>query len=414
MTIDGGGPGPATYFFLSYAHTAPLDGEERAPVDSWVSKLFDDLSEAVRAVAPGRPSGRVGFFDGVLKAGEDWKARIARELGAAEVFVPLCSPSYFAMSWPGREWSCFASRLVARPADEADRHIVPVLWTPLSRGQRTPGGIDPRRLAPQRPEYVENGLRALKMLTMYRDSYRAVVDGLAREIVRAARESPLRPAAVPPLDTFPSAFQSEDSVADFVVAVAAPTAGTAPRGRDGRAYGAVSTDWRPFGDRERLRLAEHAVTAAERLDFSTVALGAAEAARIGPSTPAVVLIDPWIAEPGSDGAQLAALRRLFVAQRRQWTLPLVVLDSADPQSGEDRERLLEDLRRVLDSAGALTTEAARRGARGVTSIEEFATVMPVMVTEAERQYIKHSSDFRRAGAPGPGGGDRSQHPDDER
>jgi hypothetical protein len=38
-------------------------------------------------------------------------------------------------------------------------------------------------------------------------------------------------------------------------------------------------------------------------------------------------------------------------------------------------------------------------------MEEFATVMPVMVTEAERQYIKHSTDFRRTAAPAPGAAD---------
>lgn len=413
MTPGGEDPGPATCFFLSYAHTAPLDGEERAPTDYWVSKLFDDLSAAVRAAIPGGSTRRVGFFDGLLPAGGDWKARITRELGAAEVFVPLCSPSYFAMSWPGQEWSCFASRLAGKSADQARRHIAPILWTPLSRGQRTPGGIDPNSFAAERSEYAQNGLRALKMLTIYQESYRAVVAELAREIVRSAREIPLGPSIVDPLDSFPSAFRTEDSPADFLVAVAAPTEGTVPRGRDGRPYGRTSTDWRPFGDVERLRLAEYAVAAAERLDFSTLALGATEASRVGPSTPAVVLIDPWIAETGAEDSQVAALRQLFDPERRQWTLPLVVLDSTDTQSDKDREQLLDNLRRVLDSAGALTTEAARRGARGVGSIEEFATVMPVMVTEAERQYIKHSSDFRRTDAPA-AGDDRARRPDDER
>jgi len=155
------------------------------------------------------------------------------------------------------------------------------------------------------------------------------------------------------------------------------------------------------------------VDAAERLNFSTVALGAAEATRVEPNTPAVVLIDPWIAESGTEGSQVAALRRLFDPERRRWTLPLVVLDSADSQSDKDRDQLLENVRRVLESAGALTTAAAETGARGVSSIEEFARVMPVMVTEAERQYIKHSTDFERpAAASGDAGPERRA--DDER
>lgn len=409
MTRDGS-QGPATYFFLSYAHTAPLDGEERAPTDSWVSKFFNDLSGAVRSALPSADRReQVGFFDGLLKAGDDWKERIAGELGAAEVFVPLCSPSYFAMSWPGREWSCYASRLAGRSDAEVRQHILPVLWTPLSRAQRTPDGLDPRELAPDCTEYVENGLRALRMLTMYRESYESVVSLLAERIVCAAHEYPLGPAAVRPLDSFTSAFRTEGAAVDFAVAVAAPTLSSAPQGRDSRPYGDVSTDWRPFGDRERLRLAEYAATTAERLDFSTVVLAAPEAERLHDSTPAVVLIDPWIAERGADDEQVTALRRLFEGDRRRWTLPLAVLDSADAQSGKERERLLGYLERVLDRAGALTSEAARRGARGVTSIEEFATVLPVMVTEAERQYIKHSSDFRRAETPGSGGDGRSRH-----
>ncbi len=395
----GGEGGSATYFFLSYAQTAPLDGEERAPIDHVVSELFKDLSAAVRATIPGGHRGQVGFFDGLLPAGADWKARITRELGTAEVFVPLCSPSYFAMSWPGQEWNCFASRLAGRPAAEAGRHIAPVLWTPLSYGQKIPGGVQPGRFAAGRTEYAHNGLRALKMLTIYQESYRAVVAELAREIVRSAREIPLGPSTVAPLESFQSAFRTEDSPVDFVVAVAAPTASTAPRDRDPGPYGPRSTDWRPFVGAERLRLADYAVAAAERLDFSTTALGAAEAAQVEPNTPVVVLIDPRIAEPTAEGSQIAALRRLFDERRRRWTLPLAVFDAADPRSAKERDQLLDYLHSVLESAGALSTEAARRGARGVGSMEEFATVMPVMVTEAERQYIKHSTDFRRADAP---------------
>lgn len=408
---SGGDPGPSTYFFLSYAHTAPLDGEERAPTDSWVSKLFRDLSAAVRAATSCDCHEQVGFFDGLLKAGDDWKQCITRELGVAEVFVPLCSPSYFAMSWPGREWSCFASRLTGQSGAQVRQRILPVLWTPLSRDQRTPDGLDPRELAPHRVEYIENGLRALRMLAMYRDSYEAVVSLLAERIVRATDEAPLDPL-VHPLDSFPSAFRVEDAAADFTVAVAAPTVRSVPPGRDSRSYGDASTDWRPFGERERLRLAEYAATTAERLDFSTVMLEAHEAARLHPGTPAVVLIDPWIAKPGTNEAQLAALRRLFGSKRRRWTLPLVVLDAADPQSREDRGQLLDRLERVLSDAGALTSEAARRGARGVNSIEEFAAMMPVMVTEAERQFIKHSSDFKRADTSRAGEGGRSQYPDE--
>lgn len=410
---------PANYFFLSYAHTKPLEGEQRAPTDFRVGKLFDDLSQAVRVAAAGERGRRVGFFDGLLSAGEDWRERITGELGAAEVFVPLYSPSYVELSWPGREWSCFASRLAGQDEQRVRRHILPVLWTPMSRAERTPDGRDPRELAPDRPEYVENGLRAMCTLAMYRESYQTLVRLLAERIVRAARQSPLGPSPVRPVDTYPSAFRADDAPAEFAVAIAAPTARSAPPGRDLRPYGDTSADWRPFGERERLGLADYAVTTAERLlDSRAVVLGASEAARLRPGTPAVVLIDPWIAEPGADEGQLDALRRLFGPARRRWTVPLAVLDGADPQSRKESTRLLGALERVLDGAGALTSETARRGARGVGSIEEFNTMMPVLVAEAERQYIKHGSDLQHPNRPrvwGNGSTGRSEtagNPDD--
>lgn len=397
-----------TQFFLSYAHTAPLAGARQAPVDHWVKTLFEDLSAAVQQADPTVPDDGVGFFDGLLTAGEDWGERITGALGEAEVFVPLCSPGYFAMSWPGREWSCFDSRLAGRPEAQARRHIIPVLWAPLSRPKRMPVDVDLLSLAPDRPAYAENGLRALNMLARYRDTYHEVVGRLARSIVATARSSPLGASTVQPVNSYPSAFHSGEALDDFIVAVAAPTADTVPDGRDTGPYGDRAIDWRPFGDRERLSLADHAVIVAERLNFSTSVLAAADAVRVPVDTPAVVLIDPWITEGGGDEAQLDNLRRLFEGERRHWTLPLVVLDPADAQSERDGGRLLGQLDRVLDEIGALTSETAERGAEGITTIGDFVAVMPVMVTEAERQYIKHSRDFRQAGQEPPGADARNR------
>jgi FxsC-like protein len=385
-----------TYFFLSYAHTAPLADEPAASTDYWVDKLFYDLSDAVREAAGAPGAAAVGFFDGTLPAGADWKAHTTRELGRAEVFVPLLSQGYFAMSWPGREWTCFSSRLEGRP--EGGRHILPVLWAPLSRSRQLPVAADPLWCGRAVPEYAENGLRALSMLTLYRDGYESVVRELGAQIVRVARDLPLGPSAVRPLYEEPSAFHHGHGNDDFVVAVAAPTAQTVPAGRAARCYGAASTDWRPFGSREELRLADLAVTAAERLDFSTAVRTVGRAVRSYAATPGVVLIDPWIADSPAGDGDLRALRELFSGERRHWTLPLAVLDLKDPQSQQRRDALLGQLGRVLGDIGALTTETARRGARGVFSVEEFAAVMPVLVAEAERQYLKHSGQFPQSGA----------------
>jgi hypothetical protein len=37
----------------------------------------------------------------------------------------------------------------------------------------------------------------------------------------------------------------------------------------------------------------------------------------------------------------------------------------------------------------LPTESARRGAAGVESLDEFVSLIPILVAEAERQYLRY-------------------------
>jgi FxsC-like protein len=385
-----------SYFFLSYAHTAPLAQAEPEPTDYWVQKVFDDLSEAVRSAAKLGPGSRVGFFDGLLEAGADWKARAAQELGAAEVFVPLYSPRYFAMSWPGREWACFVARLPDQSPDEPDAHIVPVLWAPMAGSTSPTIAPDPLSIVYNVPEYAQNGLRALKMLNLYDDKYREVISRLGRKIVDVARRQPLDPSPALALDDVTSAFRHKGTEDDFIVAVAAPTRATVPSNRAASWYGDESTDWHPFGAREQLSLADHAVPAAERLNFRTAVLGVGEAADAVATTPAVVLIDPWIAEPTAGGLSgtLENLRRLYAGDRqRHWALPMIVLNADDSESQARRRLLIERLTRILEDVGAPLVQASWVESTVVTSIEEFAQAIPALVAEAERRYLRYSPDF---------------------
>jgi FxsC-like protein len=387
----------SNYFFLSYAHAAPLADADPEPVDFWVRTLFDDLCQAVRATARLGSGIRVGFFDGELEAGADWKARIVEELGTAGVFVPLYSSRYFAMSWQGREWSCFATRLADEPPDEPSAHIVPVLWAPMFGSTAPPLAPDPLmpQIARGIPEYGENGLRALKALNLYGDRYDTVVARLGERIVRVAKDHPLDAVPVPPLDQVPSAFKYKNDEDGFVIVVAAPTRATAPGGRNGAWYGDDSTDWRPFGDRERLRLADYAVAVAERLNLSTSLLGVGAAADVIGETPAVVLIDPWITveSNGAESDALRALRRLFSGERRRWTAPLIVVSPEDDQSAARRGQLVDRVERILGEVGAPSAEPAWRVGGVVTSIDGFARAMPALVAEAERRYLRFSQHF---------------------
>lgn len=416
MSVNDGPPPGTLYFFLSYAHTAPLAGAVAEPFDYEVKQVFDDLSGAVRRVARLGPDTRVGFFDGLIEAGADWKSRTTAELGLAEVFVPLYSPRYFSMSWPGREWACFGERLTEEPADAPSAHIVPVLWVPLAGAVGPANGPDPLSIVNDVPEYAENGLRALKMLNLYNHEYHAVIARLAEKIVETVRESPLGPSRVSPLHQVASAFRHKSDEDDFVVAVAAPTRSTVPLGRTDSWYGDESTHWRPFGEHEQLDIAEYAVTVAERLDFSTAVRAVGSAADYIATTPAVVLIDPWIAESvkGSESEALRGLRELYSGKRqRLWALPVLALNASDPQSKSRQTQLTGQLMRILREIGVEPVEAGRGGV--VTSIDEFAQLLPALVADAERRFLRHGMNplNHPSGGGRPGTGAVAPSPDSD-
>jgi FxsC-like protein len=227
------------------------------------------------------------------------------------------------------------------------------------------------------------------------DQYETVITRLGRRIVEIATGRPLPPSRVSALYEVSSAFRYKGSEDDFVVAVAAPTRSTAPAGRAVSWYGETGTDWRPFGAREQLRLAEHAVAVAERLNFSTAILSVRAAAEETVAAPAVVLIDPWIAAATAEGAEsdaLKNLRRLYSGEQRRWALPLLVLNADDPESATRQRTLIERLTHVLQEIGAAPANALRRGSDIVTSIEGFSQVLPALVAEAERRYLKYGRD----------------------
>jgi FxsC-like protein len=382
-----------SYFFLSYAHSPPLAGNHQADPDQWVRRFFRDLTASVTRHATPRSALAPGFFDQEIPVGSDWKASLNRALGAAEVFVPLYSPGYFARSWPGREWACFHRRLVMAGLDDPVRRFAPVLWIPLPGEQDRPALREALAVGASQPDYAENGLRALLRLKPYRGVYRDVVDRLARRIVELAEGSPLEPSPVPDIDATESAFLPEAAPAVFAVTVAAPTAGAVPAGGDPSHYGERSQYWRPFPRQQELSLAAYAAGVAERLDFAVMVTGIEKTGDLLSSRPGIILIDPWfIAEDRG-----LRMLRSFVQGLPSWVLPLLVLE---PPHDARAARLAKDVRDILDAAGAVRTEAAHRAARGVGSLEEFVSIMPALIAEAERQYLRHGPVPTPAGPPG--------------
>ena len=93
------------YFFLSYAHSPPLDGsleeDQPDPPNEWVRTFFRNLTDAVQLRASPSASLAPGFFDQQIPLGSDWKAVLSDALGTAEVFVPLFSPTTSPSPGPG-------------------------------------------------------------------------------------------------------------------------------------------------------------------------------------------------------------------------------------------------------------------------------------------------------------------------
>ncbi|MEV0152340.1 TIR-like protein FxsC [Micromonospora sp. NPDC050686] len=360
-----------TYFFLSYAHSVPPHGG-RTDTDTWVGRFFADLSAEVSRLARPTAGMGIGFYDQEIPLGADWKAALAEALGRAQVFVPLYSPGYFRRPWALGEQASFRGRLAVAPGADPAIHLAPVLWIPFPTWELHPDLAPARALGEGLPGYAENGARALCMLDVYHDEYFALLARLAGRIVDAAERHPLVPSRAPGLDEVARPAPVDP---DLAVAVLAPTRDRLPAGRGAGRYAATSRGWRPFGDQQELPVAEYAVSTAERLGLSARPVDFDAAGELLDRRPAVLLIDPWVAAaPGAVGALVAAVRGL-----RPWVVPAVITDADDPQSGA---RLAEDVTTMLQNAGV--PQVKRAG-----SVREFVALIPALVTEARRQYLKH-------------------------
>lgn len=371
----------SSYFFLSYAHSPPLAGSLPADPDQWVRRFFEDLNEAVQRHS-NEPVNSPGFFDQDLPLYRGWKASLTRALSTAETFVPLLSPGYYTRSWPGREWACFEARLRSAKLDKAQRdlHFTPVLWIPVPGSRDLPGLSEALDLGGSDPAYAENGLRALLRLAPYRAYYQTIVERLADKIVGVAEAVPLPPSVTPTFDEVSSPFESTPGAATFVVRVAAPRLSKLPTGRDRVGYGHRGIDWRAYPDEQELPLAEYAAQVAEQFDFAVQVVDIDDDGVSPEGQPGVLLIDPWFA---ADDEGVRVLRR-FVRGMPPWVLPAIVADSVTDKRADALAEQVQDI--LGQSAG--TAEPALRAARRVRSLKDFVTVMPILVTEAGRRYLR--------------------------
>jgi len=325
----------------------------------------------------------IGFFDQQIPPGASMKAQLCDALDHAEMFVPLYSPGYFSKSWPMRELQAFRGRLRTASATTPDRHIVPVLWTPLLSWEQPPAMATELSIRADDSDYGENGLRALCMLTSYRQSYQLILDMLADEIVKVVERSPLGPSIAPDLDDVLAPVPAN---ANFVVVMLWPENGvlSASKVVDGR----TDVWWWPYAGRRIPPVAEHAGCVAERLGLKTLVGDFAEFGSLFDQTPAIVFVDPLMVV--SRGPEFLALT---FAGLQDWVVPLV-LDARRGGPGLDSASALVEA--AVAAVEALESTRAVPVNR-VSSMDKLEEILPTLVAKARRTYLRRGPVFPPAG-----------------
>jgi hypothetical protein len=369
-------------FFLSYAHSDPLNTSGNRDTDVWVRSCFDDLAAAVGALV-GEDPATVGFADYLLAPGTDSKARLTEQLGRAEVFVPLYSPGYFIKSWPMRERAVFLNRLarvLPGEPDAARAHLMPVLWLPFPDSGRESEVRSALPLGAGIPEYAENGLRALGRLTPYRGLYAKVVDRLAHRIAEVTSRRRLPAGRAVPIDEV-AVPELQSTEVPFVIAVSA-------------ARGETLT-WKPYGGALDNPIAEYAANVAERLGLPTRIIDRTGELKALDGSPGVVFVDPW--QPGG-----VESLDVLAGHLHRWTTPIVVADSSDPRHTRYGADLVERTEARLTALGAARVYRA-------LDVKQLDSQMASVVSEARRHFLRRAAVQPPEGLPRPrlGGSDPS-------
>jgi FxsC-like protein len=404
------------YFFLSYAHTPP-SGQGGGDPDHWVHTLYRDLCDHIMHLTD-LPGGMpAGFMDRELRSGDGWPDRLSEKLATCRVFVPLYSPRYFTSEMCGREWYAFTERIVhAKAAGASDiSAIVPILWTRVDIGQ-FPESVRHIHVEHFGARYADDGIYGLIKLNRLRDEYQEAVLRLAQLIVRVAHDTKLPHGRARPYESTPSAFKPRGSNPRAIhLSVAAPTRDTIPEQRDDRPYGEDALDWNPYHSEstrslpslaeELIRSLDYRVTVSSFDDEDTgealpttggphpVPVAGVDGAE--PRRPSILLVDRWVLTDSERQRKL----KTFDANTPPWISAVVPWNRSDVQChGEEGRRLSDELERTLPNIldrGRRTD--CRMAVNGVPTLKAFTDVLPAVVTNITRQFLKHAAAHPPAG-----------------
>jgi FxsC-like protein len=396
----------APYFVLSHA-PAPWDCQGHSKQqDVWVVQLFNDLCERVSVVAQ-LPGGRAkcGFMEEERREYDNrWPPGLARAIATCRVFVPLLSRSYFDSEECGKEWFAFTGRGLnsASHDQSATRAIVPALWNPVD-ARYLPGVARSIHFnhAELGARYAENGFYGIIKRSKYQGDYVNAVDGLARLILKAAREAP---APVPAVDyaSLVSAFEPEARSMPgghpLRITIVAPCQGELPRGCSASRYGPDACGWNPYQPETARRLADHAAELARALgyrpDVGDLNQHGRELLRGGrPASPQVLIVDAWATRID----RYARLLRCLDVMDKPWVQVVVPW-----QDGREDAAVTAELQAALAAALGRKLAGGRATSlpaiRSVLSLDDFSRVLPTVIMTAARQYLRHAPSFPPAAA----------------
>jgi FxsC-like protein len=253
------------------------------------------------------------------------------------------------------------------------KHVVPVLWTPFAPGERSAESSESVRVGGGGLAYAQNGLRALCRLESYREEYLDVVEHIASKIVDIIESPEAGQSPKPP----PVTSQIVYKPATYVVAVLALTKAHRPAIGSIGSYGESGRMWRPFGQAQAMPIAEYAEIVGQRLGLPTRIVD--NIGRTGERLhgPGVLLIDPWVME-------VEAMRHILAEATHHlpaWIKCLVVVGSGDGPSRTRGEVMAQRVVDMLKQSGV--------HARYARALTEFDQLMPVLVGESRRAYLKH-------------------------
>jgi FxsC-like protein len=402
------------FFFLSYKHPWADDRGAQVP-DVWIGKLYRDLCVHVREIAGLPPVVRPGFMDQELRPGNEWPDRLARALATCRVFVPLYSKHYFRSVHCGKEWFAFNRRRLNTRARNGYpiETIVPALWVPVPAEMLPEAATSVQFSSAHFSDlYAEHGFYGIMKVSRWRAEYEEAVYLLAREIVKAAEAvaaaDPVpEPVETVPYEMLPAAFGGDGKAGPgdkpLRVTVVAPSRDNLPAGRDGSYYGKDIRAWNPYGQTSVRPLAEHAADLARSLSYTPDVgdLYRHEAGLDGREPwagPQVLLIDPW----ATLLTEIRDILRRVDELDNPWVQVIVVWSQDDAQMAMEAERVTAGLNAALPRKLREGRAISVLAVRGVPSLREFGMVLPPVITEAGRHYLRRaSSPSPRPGQPSP-------------